>query len=362
MHICLISVEIFAWGKFGGFGRATRIIGRELVKKGIKVTAIVPRRQDQAEVEILDGIRVLGFDVKNIPEMLKMYRDCDADIFHSQEPSFGTYLVQKYHPEKKHIVTFRDTRLLSDWVTEFRLPSLNKFQVLFNWFYENNYFVKKAVQNADKRFVAANLLVARAQKKYRLTTPPLFLPTPVEIQNNIVKEANPTVCYIGRWDRRKRLELMINLARCNPDVRFIIAGSSRDKKYDDYLRNEFIKYNNIELPGFINQFESEKLSELLSKSWIQINTAAREGLPNSFIEGCAHKCALLSSVDPDGFSSRFGKYVISSQFNEGLVFLLENNHWKELGEKGYDFVRNNFALDIAIEKHINVYKAEIMAN
>ena len=34
MKICLISVEIFAWGKYGGFGRATRIIGRELVKRG----------------------------------------------------------------------------------------------------------------------------------------------------------------------------------------------------------------------------------------------------------------------------------------------------------------------------------------
>src|SRR5690606_27640366 len=26
MRICLISVEIFAWGKYGGFGRATRTI------------------------------------------------------------------------------------------------------------------------------------------------------------------------------------------------------------------------------------------------------------------------------------------------------------------------------------------------
>lgn len=361
MHICLISVEIFAWGKFGGFGRASRIIGRELVKKGINVTAIVPRRQDQAKVEILDGIRVLGFDVKNIPEMLKMYRDCDADVFHSQEPSFGTYLVQKYHPEKKHIITFRDTRLFSDWITEVRLPTLNKSQVLFNWFYEDNYLVKKAVQNADKRFVAANLLVERAQKKYKLSTSPKFLPTPVDIPNKVEKEAKPTICYIGRWDRRKRLELMIDITRCNPDVHFIIAGSSRDKKYDQYLRNEFNNNCNVELPGFINQFDTEKHSELLSKSWIQINTAAREGLPNSFIEGCAHKCALLSSVDPDGFSSKFGKYVVSSQFNEGLVFLLENNRWKELGEKGYNYVRNNFALEIAIEKHINVYKAEIKA-
>jgi len=34
MRVCLISVEIFAWGKYGGFGRATRLIGRELAKRG----------------------------------------------------------------------------------------------------------------------------------------------------------------------------------------------------------------------------------------------------------------------------------------------------------------------------------------
>ena len=33
MKVCLISTEIFAWGKYGGFGRATRMIGGELVKR-----------------------------------------------------------------------------------------------------------------------------------------------------------------------------------------------------------------------------------------------------------------------------------------------------------------------------------------
>ena len=60
-RICLICVEIFAWGKYGGFGKAARIIGRELVKRGYEVFAVVPRREDQKEEEILDGITVLGF-------------------------------------------------------------------------------------------------------------------------------------------------------------------------------------------------------------------------------------------------------------------------------------------------------------
>jgi len=61
MKICLISVEIFAWGKYGGFGRATRTIGRELAKRGVDVCAVVPLRKGQKPVENLDGITVYGF-------------------------------------------------------------------------------------------------------------------------------------------------------------------------------------------------------------------------------------------------------------------------------------------------------------
>lgn len=40
MKICLISVEIFAWEKYGGFGRSTRMIGRELVRHGVFISSL----------------------------------------------------------------------------------------------------------------------------------------------------------------------------------------------------------------------------------------------------------------------------------------------------------------------------------
>src|SRR3990172_2269150 len=98
MHVCLICVEIFAWGKYGGFGRATRIIGRELAKRGIEVFAVVPRREGQKPVEQLDGMTVLSFP-RHFPWTSGvLYKECDADIFHSQEPSFGSFLAMKKMP------------------------------------------------------------------------------------------------------------------------------------------------------------------------------------------------------------------------------------------------------------------------
>lgn len=134
MKVCLIAVEIFAWGKNGGFGRSTRMIGRELARRGVEVTAVVPRRGEQKPIELLDGIRVLGFDSNRPFSALSLFREVNADIYHSQEPSFGTYLAKRAMPDRKHVVTFRDTRDFYDRWIEFTNPSLNYLKALASSF------------------------------------------------------------------------------------------------------------------------------------------------------------------------------------------------------------------------------------
>jgi glycosyltransferase involved in cell wall biosynthesis len=356
LHICFICVEIFAWGKYGGYGRATRTIGRELVRRGYQVSAIIPRRGNQAPVEVLDGISVYGFDIKDIRSSLEVFRSVKADIYHSQEPSTGTWLAQQVHPEKKHIITFRDTHFLSDWLVELRNPSLNPLQVLFNWMYEDNWWVHRAVHRADARVAAAILMQDRAVRRYHLREVPAHLPTPVRVPERVEKATEPTVCFVARWDRRKRPELALALAKKFPQVRFIIAGASRDKGYDAALRKEFAALPNVELPGLVDQFAGDGLERILSRSWILLNTAAREGLPNSFIEACASRCAILSSVDPDSFASRFGYYAKQDDFAAGLNWLLSEDRWRAHGQDGYEYVRRVYEMDAAMRQHEEVYQ------
>ena len=107
--------------------------------------------------------------------------------------------------------------------------------------------------------------------------------------------------------------------------------------------------------GFIDQFQTDQLSGLLGRSWILVNTAAREGLPNAYIEAAAHRCAVLSAVDPDGFASQFGYHAAQNDFDTGLQRLLADNHWLECGQRGYDYVSQVFECDKAIDQHITVY-------
>jgi glycosyltransferase involved in cell wall biosynthesis len=356
MRICFLCVEIFAWGKYGGFGRATRMIGRELARRGIEVCAIVPRRMDQKPVEELDGIRIYGFELKNFYQALKLYREVDADIYHSEEPSFSTYLAMKMMPARKHVITFRDVRMWDDWKIEFELPSISRAQVIKNWLYEDNPAVWWAVRHAEGLFAASNVVGERAVKKYHLSKPVPLLPTPVMVPDTIEKANRPMVCYVARLDRRKRPELFFELAERFPHVHFISLGISRDPVMEKSLETRYSSIPNLEIGGFVDQFSQGKHSQVLGESWILVNTAAREGLPNSFIEAAAHRCAILSAVNPDNFASEFGYYVQNDDFDTGLNWLLENNRWQECGEKGHTYIQSTYEVESAIKRHMNVYE------
>jgi glycosyltransferase involved in cell wall biosynthesis len=355
MRVCLISVEIFAWGKHGGFGKATRLIGRELVKRGIEVFAVVPRRGNQHPVEILDGITVLGFNRFKPWEAAALLRHCDADIYHSQEPSFATFLARRAMPDRKHVVTSRDPKELRDWWTEWLHPSLNRLQVFANYLYEDNPLVGRAVRRADRVFCAAEFLRAKAARKYRLSRRPDPLPTPVVIPSDLSKSERPTVCYLARWDRRKRPELFLELARQFPEVRFIAVGRSRDAEFERGLRARYANLPNLEMPGYLDPFDAPGLSSILSPSWIMVNTALREGLPNAFLEAGAHGCAILSGVDPGGFTSRFGVLVQGDDFASGLARLIEDERWRECGERARAHVRDMFELESVLDRHLAIY-------
>lgn len=359
MKVCLISTEFLGWGTAGGFGFATRSLGRELAKRGVEVTAIVPRprhvREPAAE---LDGVRIRTYARADPRRAIELFRECEADVCHSQEPSLGTWLAQLALPSRVHVVTSRDPRLFDDWRVELRHPTYSRLQVLLTALYYENPWTRVAVRRARRVYVPAHCLAERVKRKYGLRRAPAFLPTPIRLPapETIVKAKQPTVCFVGRLDRRKRPQIVFELAARFPDVRFVVAGAAQDPRFRRQLDARYGCPANLELRGFIDQFATDGLSRILGESWILINPSAREGLPNSFIEACGHECAILSAVDPDGFASRFGARVTDGDFAAGLRRLLADGRWREAGRRGAAYVRTVNAAGAAVERHLGEYR------
>lgn len=355
MRICLISVEIFAWGKYGGFGRATRIIGRELARRGHEVSAVVPMRQDQRRIEELDGMAVYGFSRWRPWEALEILRKTDPEICHSCEPSHTTVMAMRAVPQARHMVTVRDPRGAHDWWLEFTKPSLSHQQVLYNWLYENNLLVRRAVRRADAVFTTAKCLVPKVRRIYGLASDPGFLPTPVRIPERLAKADKPTVCYVARLDRRKRPELFFEMAARFPTVDFLVLGKSRDAAWERKLRAAHGSLPNVRMLGFVDQFSDPRHHATLEKSWVLVNTSTREGLPNSFIEAASHACAILSEVNPDGFASEFGYHAVDGDFGAGLRWLLAKDNWRGQGQKARNYALDTFEISRSIDQHEQIY-------
>ena len=366
MRVCLIATELAGHSKrYGGFGVLTRDIAKGLTERGLEVYVVVCRQHGQKPIVVdKEGFIVVSYPsplytgIRRAKRFKSLFELIDADIYHSEEPSVGTSLAIKAMPHKKHIITFQDPRSIKDWKKQWK--DYSKMDVLK--FKISYYFsVKKYVKKADALFCQAKYIIPKAMKIYNLRRTPKFLPNPVKIPSKVIKKnAHPTVCFLGRWDKIKNPELFFELAKNFPEVKFIAAGACRSApQRDRMLREKYKKVKNLKMLGWVNEDEKAKI---LEESWIMINTSFKESLPISFIEASAYKCAILSYVNPEDFPKNFGyraKEIDIMEFSKGLRFLLENDRWKNLGMQGYEYVKSTFEYNKVIDKHIELYE-EVM--
>lgn len=363
MRVCLIATEYAGIGPYGGFGALTKQIAEGLARRGVDVCVAMSRKPDQKPIERRGDVTVVSYPsplyvgLKAVQPFATVFRMLDADIYHSEEPWLGTRLAQMGAPHRKHMITFQDPRTIEDWRCHWA-PRKSSRWGEFRFLTKYRRDTGMAVKAADALFGQAHYACERAVRVYGLKTVPDFLPNPVDVPEKCGDKATaPTVCFVGRWDTIKRPEFFLDLAGRFPEVTFIAAGAcTNDPAKDKAIRERYRGLANVELPGWV---DANKRSEILDRSWMLINTSVKECLPVTYLEACAHRCAILSHRNIDDFPRRFGHWVEKGRiedFAEGLEYLLEHNRWRELGDRGYEHVRQTYEYEKVIDQHIRVYK------
>jgi glycosyltransferase involved in cell wall biosynthesis len=359
--VCILASQYFGWGIYGGFGSMSRMLAESLVSSGFPVEVIVPRRRGQEPLEVINGVRVRSFSITDPIEAYRLIRSSEARIFHSQDPTVLTAAARMIHPGRAHLVTCRDPRDRSDWWTEFLYATPKRRLITpFNYISESGPLIAAAVRRADRVYVPAQFLRTKVQRMFRLPEPAGFIPNLIEVPPAIPFRGGPPVFVsIARWDRRKRPEIFLDLARQFPGYQFVAVGrgsASAESSYDAGLRARYGGIANLEMPGFINRFtEPERMRALLSRAHVFVNTAAREGLPLTFLEAAAHGCAILSAVNPDGFAERFGVHVSDDDFAGGVRRILAADP-ESLGDQARAYVLMTYERHTALNAHITEYE------
>lgn len=362
LRVCLIATELQGRGPYGGFGALTHDIALGLAARGADVYVAMPRKQNQPPVERTGDITVLAYPsplyvgLRSALPFAGIFRMIDADIYHSQEPSLGTAVAQAGAPRKKHLVTFQDPRNLHDWRIERAHEHLGTRDLL-KYYLQYQWESGRAARRADHRFCQAKCIIDKTRRMYHLRESPEFLPNPIRFTDCARPKAErPTVCYVGRWDHRKRPELFLDLAEKSPDVQFIAVGACmNDPARDRQLRERCRGLRNVEAPGWLPEAER---GAVLDRSWVLVNTSTRECLPVTYLEAGAHRCAILSHCDADDFASRFGFWAPRgdlADFEDGLSRLLTGDRWKEGAERAWEYVRDTHEYNRVIDRHIETY-------
>jgi glycosyltransferase involved in cell wall biosynthesis len=165
----------------------------------------------------------------------------------------------------------------------------------------------------------------------------------------------PTVCLLGRLDPIKRPWIFFELAKKFKNVDFLVCGRS---SYPKVMNPIIEQYQSVENLKFLGLVEGENKADILSKSWVIVNTSIHEGLPCSFEESFAYGTPIISSVNPDDLVSKFGFYTgenvgygtdepTMKRFQEGLDKLLsDKKELERLGLEAREYIEKIYNFDV----------------
>jgi glycosyltransferase involved in cell wall biosynthesis len=349
MRVCLLALEFFNWGKYGGIGKITRELAEGLVERGVEVSVVIPQGENQSTFERVNGVNVFGYPIWKISPGKRLVKMINADVYHSQDPIMATVTALESMPCRRHVVTFQNPKSKEDWLKVIRYYRPRR--ILYNTFFEPK--VRKEINKCDRFFCHAKFTLVKVKKLYGIESDPFYLPNPVDVPyEDPIKSLEPMVLYLGRLDGEKNPERFIKLAGSFPDIKFILAGEAHNARRKVEL-SKIQKPGNLEKMGFVDGLLK---NDLVEKSWVLVNPSFSECLPVAFLEALANGCAILSNHDPDKLTSRFGYHVKKDDFEKGLDYLLKKEKWRKLGIKGREYVRRVHKKYRVIDLHLEHYR------
>ena len=358
VKVCFVSPKSYplfdesVGALFGGAEVDMYYLATELAKdEGFDVSMVVAD-YGQEQVCTIEGVRLiksLTFCENSLSAAMKIYRalaKADADVYMIKTISAGMFLTAFFCWLHKKIFTYRTAHsnhcdgsyaMKHPFMNKGFLWSLRKAKMIFT----------QSVGDGDNLKRVFGFDSIAINNGHRLAEGD--------------SESRDIVLWVGRSAEFKRPEKFIELARQFPDERFVMIcqRATGDDNYDALCRMAR-GVGNLE---FYERVGFHKVDKFFERAKVFVNTSDSEGFPNTFIQACKGRAAILSyKVDPDGFLGEYECGVCAGGDEERLARelegLLADDRYVELGENGrrYAEERHDIAKIVAEYKKIfNVF-------
>ena len=201
----------------------------------------------------------------------------------------------------------------------------------------------------DKRFPElikkAEFVIAQNNYQYDMATSKLGVKNIALISNiwnremfgNLSQEKKYDYIWVGNFREIKRPEWVVEIAKANPDKKFVVVGASLGTYVE--LCRTFKRLANVDYLGSKTLFDTTKL---VAQSRCLLCTSVKEGFPNTFLQALSCNVPLISTVNPNGiidkyrlgfvaetiedFNDLIRKDVIEGVEQENIVTYFELNH------------------------------------
>lgn len=298
--------------------------GRNRMVDGVRAIAAYGRDE---------GIRVLRFVHPRLTRLVGAMREADADVYYQSPSAAATgvtaWFCRRYG--RRSVI-----RIASD-LGCIRGKQLIRYR-RDRWLYDYG------LRHADLIVAQTEHQRALLRENYGLSSELVNMVT--EIPPATINEPDIDVLWVANMRTVKRPELLIELARRLPQVRFTMAGGSLPglQSYYDSLEAQARDLPNL---SFLGAVPYAQAGALFTRARLFVNTSSMEGFPNTFLQAWMRGVPVVTFFDPDSLVKRLQLGMAATSIDEmaaGIDQLLRSEPIRRaMGQRARDFAVSQFS-------------------
>ena len=370
-RICIVASDIWpvladsrSFTVIGGMEVQLSILARAFVQSGFHVL-VVTKDFGQADGTVVDGITVyrshkpndglpvLRFFHPRLTSWWRALKRADADIYLQRSADFltgVTGLFSRLHGRRFIYSGAHDLDFKRDETWKlFRRRMGWRDQMLYDF----------GLKQAQGIVAQHERQVTDCAKWYGRTA--TRIPNCYACAPLTMPQAKDLVLWVATVKPMKRPELLLELARDLPQLRFrLVGGAGKDWESAAYdaIQETALSMGNVEFTGFVPYAE---VGAQFDQARVFVNTSDFEGFPNTFLQAWARGIPTVSFFDcgarlngrPVGFVCRD-----ITEMRDVVSRLCEDDQlWEAESRRAQDYFRSNHSVEEAVQRYDRLFQS-----